>query len=201
MDVNTIINIIAVILAIGNFIFLCSISRKKAYSEEKGKNLATKEDIESITNIIKSVESQYNNSLELFKMELLNEYEFSKSLFEICNNLDKELINYLIECKKGIEMDESYESQGQLGQAIKSINDLGDFLHCYESRYSNLKNFNKLIQECDKMYGVYIDLDSGRDIQFTNYRPITKKVQKYIKDILKIIIPPIKVGNAEKPEH
>ena len=98
-------------------------------------------------------------------------------------------------------MDESYESQGQLGQAIKAINDLGDFLHCYESRYSNLKNFNKLIQECDKMYGVYIDLDSGRDIQFTNYRPITKKVQKYIKDILKIIIPPIKVGNAEKPEH
>ena len=103
--------------------------------------------------------------------------------------------------EKDIEMDESYESQGQLGQAIKSINDLGDFLHCYESRYSNLKNFNKLIQECDKMYGVYIDLDSGRDIQFTNYRPITKKVQKYIKDILKIIIPPIKVGNAEKPEH
>ena len=201
MDVNTIINIIAVILAIGNFIFLCSISRKKAYNEEKGKNLATKEDIESITNIIKSVESQYNNSLKLFKMELLNEYEFSKSLFEICNNLDKELINHLIECKKDIEMDESYESQGQLGQAIKSINDLGDFLHCYESRYSNLKNFNKLIQECDKMYGVYIDLDSGRDIQFTNYRPITKKVQKYIKDILKIIIPPIKVGNAEKPEH
>lgn len=134
-------------------------------------------------------------------MELLNEYEFSKSLFEICNNLDKELINHLIECKKDIEMDESYESQGQLGQAIKSINDLGDFLHCYESRYSNLKNFNKLIQECDKMYSVYIDLDSGRDIQFTNYRPITKKVQKYIKDILKIIIPPIKVGNAEKPEH
>ena len=182
-------------------ISIYSISRKKAYNEEKGKNLATKEDIESITNIIKSVESQYNNSLELFKMELLNEYEFSKSLFEICNNLDKELINHLIECKKDIEMDESYESQGQLGQAIKSINDLGDFLHCYESRYSNLKNFNKLIQECDKMYGVYIDLDSGRDIQFTNYRPITKKVQKYIKDILKIIIPPIKVGNAEKPEH
>ncbi len=51
------------------------------------------------------------------------------------------------------------------------------------------------------MYGIYINLDSERDIQSTNYRPITKKIQKYIKDILKIIIPPIKVGNVEKPEH
>ena len=33
-------------------------------------------------------------------MELLNEHEFSKSLFEICNNLDKDLINHLIKCKK-----------------------------------------------------------------------------------------------------
>ena len=171
------------------------------YFKEKGKNLATKQDIKDITDSIKSVESKYDSSLEAFKMELLNEHEFSKSLFEICNNLDKDLINHLIKCKKDIEKDGSYDSQGKYGHAIKSITDLGDFLHSYESRYSNLKNFNKLIQECDKMYGVYIDLDSGRDIQFTNYRPITKKVQKYIKDILKIIIPPIKVGNAEKPEH
>lgn len=98
-------------------------------------------------------------------------------------------------------MDGSYESQGQFGQAIKSINDLGDFLHSYESRYSNLKNFNELIKECDNMYGVYIDLDSGKDIQSTNYCSVTKKVQKYIKDILKIIIPPIKVSSVEKPEH
>lgn len=201
MDVNTIINVIAVILAVGNFICLYSISRKKAYNEEKGKNLATKEDIESITNSIKSVESKYNNSLELFKMELLNEHEFSKSLFDICNNLDKELINHLIECKKDIEMDGSYGLQGQFGQAIKSINDLGDFLHSYESRYSNLKNFNKLIKECDNMHGVYIDLDSGKDIKFTNYCSVTEKVQKYIKNILKIIIPPIKVSSVEKPEH
>ena len=57
MDVNTIINVVAIILAVGNFICLYSISRKKAYNEEKGKNLATKEDIGNITNEIKSVES------------------------------------------------------------------------------------------------------------------------------------------------
>ena len=59
MDVNTIINVVAIILAVGNFICLYSISRKKAYNEEKGKNLATKEDIGNITNEIKSVESNF----------------------------------------------------------------------------------------------------------------------------------------------
>ena len=59
MDVNTIINVVAIILAVGNFICLYSISRKKAYNEEKGKNLATKEDIGNITNEIKSVESKF----------------------------------------------------------------------------------------------------------------------------------------------
>lgn len=43
MDINTIINVIAIILAIGNFVCLYSISQKKAYYEEKGKNLATKD--------------------------------------------------------------------------------------------------------------------------------------------------------------
>ena len=69
MDVNTIINIIAVILAIGNFIFLCSISRKKAYNEEKGKNLATKEDIEEITKKIELVKNEIG-----FEKQRENEY-------------------------------------------------------------------------------------------------------------------------------
>ena len=57
-------------------------------------------DMQSIKRRIKSVESKYNSSLESFKMELLNEHEFSKSLFEICNNLDKDLINHLSNVKR-----------------------------------------------------------------------------------------------------
>ena len=171
------------------------------YFKEKGKNLATKQDIKDITDSIKSVESKYDSSLEAFKMALLNEHEFSKSLFEICNNLDKDLINHLIKCKKDIEKDGSYDSQGKYGHAIKSITDLGDFLHSYESRYSNLKDFNKLIKECDNMHGVYIDLDSKEAIQRTNYRSVTEKALKYIKNILKTIIPPIKVSSVKQPEH
>ena len=70
MDINTIINVIAIILAIGNFVCLYSISQKKAYYEEKGKNLATKEDIGEITKEIKSVESQFINETEKLKNKL-----------------------------------------------------------------------------------------------------------------------------------
>lgn len=171
------------------------------YFKEKGKSLATKQDIGEITNRIKSVEAKYDSSLELFKMELLNEHEFSKSLFEICNNLDKELINHLITCKTNIEMDGSYDSQGENGHAVKSIKELGDFLHSYESRYSSLKDFNRLTKECDNMYSVYIDLDIGEHIYSTDYFSVTEKAQKYIKNMLKTIIPPIKVSSEKKPEQ
>lgn len=70
MEINTITNVIAIILAIGNFICLFSISRKKAYNEEKGKNLATQEDIGDITQRIKSVESKFVNETEILKSNL-----------------------------------------------------------------------------------------------------------------------------------
>lgn len=58
MEADTLVNVNTVILAVGNFICLYSISRKKAYNEEKGKNLATKEDIDEITEIIESVKNE-----------------------------------------------------------------------------------------------------------------------------------------------
>lgn len=183
---------------IAQFVFYKRIAKVKAYEAKKGENLATKEDIGKITQEIKSVESKYDSSLELFKMNLLKEHELSKSLFEICNNLDKELIEHLIKCKYHIEIDGSYDVQGSYGNAIKPINDLGNFLHTYESRYSNLKDFNNLIKECDNMSNVSIDIDYYKNIYSTKYFSVTKEAYKYIKNILSTIIPPIKVNEIEK---
>lgn len=58
MELDTYVNVITVILAVGNFICLYSISRNKAYNEEKGKNLATKEDIAQITEKIEKVKNE-----------------------------------------------------------------------------------------------------------------------------------------------
>ncbi len=51
------------------------------------------------------------------------------------------------------------------------------------------------------MYNVCITLNSEMDIQPSDYVPITDKVQKYIRNILKTIIPPIKVSNIKQPEQ
>ena len=87
MDVNTIINVVAIILAVGNFICLYSISRKKAYNEEKGKNLATKEDIGNITNEIKSVESKFTILTNL-QYYLKKEIQLSSSMKNILYGLE-----------------------------------------------------------------------------------------------------------------
>lgn len=42
-----------------------------SYLKEKSKNLATKEDIEEITNKVESIKHDYNRQLEEFKQELL----------------------------------------------------------------------------------------------------------------------------------
>ncbi|MFY4862381.1 hypothetical protein ACOTWK_05850 [Aliarcobacter butzleri] len=46
-----------------------------SYFKEKGKNLATKEDIEEITNKLESIKHDYNKQLEEFKQEQLIRYK------------------------------------------------------------------------------------------------------------------------------
>jgi hypothetical protein len=78
----------------------------KTYLSEKGKNLATKEDIEAITDRIESVKKDYTTQLEQFKSELgyrwgsHSEYEKDRKLallsfFESCTTLleDKLRVN------------------------------------------------------------------------------------------------------------
>lgn len=68
MEADTLVNVITIILAVGNFIWLYNISRNKAYNEEKGKNLATKEDIEDITKKIESIKVEYLKELDNINM-------------------------------------------------------------------------------------------------------------------------------------
>lgn len=171
------------------------------YSKEKARRKVEEETAARITKKIESVKDSYNKALETHKIELKKEFESARHIIELCKNLDKELINHLIVCKNDIESDGSYESEGRYGCAVNSIMQLGCFLHIYESRYSNLKDFNKLLKECDNMNSVFIDLDNNKFIHSTNYSSVTDKAQKYIKSILKTIIPPIKVGSEKNPEQ
>ena len=164
MDINTITNVIAIILAVGNFICLYRISRKKAYNEEKGKNLATKEDIAGITKEIESIKEYYNKSLENYKIELQKEFETSKYIINLCNLIDKSLITLIANALN------SYHSQG-IGpeyddrEFISSAYEISDFLHTYQSRYEG----NKILDELKDISSEIKTLSEKEDNPFISH--------------------------------
>ena len=70
IDTNTLITICTGAIGLTQFILWKHIAKVKAYEAEKGKNLATKEDIGDITNEIKSVENKFINETEKLKCSL-----------------------------------------------------------------------------------------------------------------------------------
>lgn len=98
MGIDTLVNVITIILAVGNFICLYSISRNKAYNEEKGKNLATKEDIDEITEIIESVKNEISFESQrkhTFIEQRTNRYIEILHLAEELQLYKKQLLFYL----------------------------------------------------------------------------------------------------------
>lgn len=105
MEIDTLVNVITIILAVGNFICLNSISRDKAYNEEKGKNLATKEDIDEITEIIESVKSEISFESQrkhTFIEQRTNRYIEILHLAEELQLYKKQLLYYLYD-KNSVE--------------------------------------------------------------------------------------------------
>jgi hypothetical protein len=66
-----------------------------SYLTEKGKNLATKEDIEEITNKIERVKSQYVSEIEKLKAELQNQSQVLSRRREVYDNIAKSLNVFL----------------------------------------------------------------------------------------------------------
>lgn len=115
-----------------------------SYFTEKGKNLATKEDIKDITDKVESVKASYNESLERHKIELQREFELDKYRMKLCSSIDNDLIE-LISCalqtyhSKGIEYPESDDRE-----LIESAYKISNHLSSYYSRYINIKQLDKL---------------------------------------------------------
>ncbi len=83
-----------------------------SYFKEKGKNLATKEDIEGITNKIERIRSEYSSNLELVKAEL-----------------NKQLHIHKISSEKEFEiLSELWRALAQLKNATSSLRPEGDII-------------------------------------------------------------------------
>lgn len=143
MEVDTLVNVITIILAVGNFIFLYNISKKKAYNEEKGKLLATKEDIADITRRIESVKDSYNKALESHKIELQKEFESHKYIMGLCHSLDETLLQHITSCLK-VEAEKDIEDCDNDESLLALNNKLSNFLYTYKSRYDSTPILHKL---------------------------------------------------------
>ena len=113
-----------------------------SFFKEKGKNLATKEDIKDITDRIESVKDSYSKSLERHKMELQKEFESSKPVLTLCNKLDETLIALVVKCQQHI--DNEY-IEGDYEDSIYSAYKLGRFFLAYRCRYEENVTLKKMI--------------------------------------------------------
>lgn len=125
MDMSILLNIATLIVAIICGWFLKSYFPK--YMEEKGKNLATKEDIGEITTIIESVKTQLTRDTEVLKADLSLK---NQNLFSIKTEERKALIDFHTKYSAWLS-------------AISNSNLTGYDL----SNYSEMNNIGKYINE------------------------------------------------------
>jgi hypothetical protein len=93
-----------------------------SYSSEKGKNLATKEDINSITRKVEEVKSEYVNRVEHLKVELALHQKKNDLLFSEKIRVFKKLQSQLVGFKKYCEA--SYGSHGRVSEFHPNLNSL-----------------------------------------------------------------------------
>ena len=139
IDTNTLITICTCAIGLTQFILWKHIAKVKAYEAEKGKNLATKEDIAGITKEIESVKASYNESLERHKMELQKEFEKTKCIINLCNTIDMSLTQLIAEAIKS-NIDPEYDDRN----IMYTAKGIYDFLHIHQARYGGNKVLDKL---------------------------------------------------------
>ncbi len=144
IDTNTLIAICTCAIGLTQFILWKHIAKVKAYEAEKGKNLATKEDIGKITKEIESVKASYNESLERHKIELQKEFEAHKYIVGLCNSLDNQLIKLISDCSKIIGAEGAIYPENDEG-LIYSARKLSNFLYAYRTRYESNKQISELM--------------------------------------------------------
>ncbi|WP_293666468.1 hypothetical protein [uncultured Parabacteroides sp.] len=145
IDTNTLIAICACAIGLTQFFLWRYIARNKSYESEKGKNLATKEDVKDITQKVEEIKNIYSSSLERYKIDLQKELETSKYIIELCHSLDKELIMLISKALKSyvspeIGMPHEYDDKDLISSAHK----ISNFLYIYRTRYGSKKEFYDL---------------------------------------------------------
>lgn len=200
IDTNILISICTCAISLTQFLFWRYIAKQKSYEAEKGKNLATKEDIKDITDKVESVKASYNESLERHKIELQKEYYSSQYMIDLCNKIDTELIEKMAKCRPIVnDIMKEYVSF-ERGDVFGEIEPIYDHLIKYETRYANNEAVKKIISN----YLDYQDLENRilefetTDFEGEVYGCISGAMEG-IEKLLSEFLPPLET--KIKPEH
>jgi len=168
----------------------------------KGKNLATKEDISKITKQIESVKEYYNKSLEEYKIDLQKEFEHHKYILNLCQSLDDKLISCISRCLKAKISNEFNYPQNDNDLVVENKK-LASFMNTYKNRYKYDKTLSKL---CDISTKINTLLEVG-DLEKSEYDgkiyceiPVSdkKNLLSLLNKSLAIFLPPLKTDMPEK---
>jgi flagellar basal body-associated protein FliL len=146
---ETIIGIVLDILIIFIGIYLAFF---KSYIGEKGKNLATKQDIGDIT-----------SKVETIKYDLKKNYDLDKPALDYSVELDKELIKKVFAFNNAIF--EYFQLQKQdsssLQNLMKTMEDLILFIVEFRVRYKDVHAVQQIIESKNKIYHYGYENDWG----------------------------------------
>lgn len=172
------------------------------YSKEKGKNLATKEDIEEITKKIESVKQSYNESLEKHKIELQKDFESYKYIFNLCKSIDNQLLSHVSNCLK------ANASKGIIypdndNKLLAANAALSRFMNTYESRYKENTLLNKLTGisstiDADYQLGDLYRRQVDNDEYYLIGNERKGLLIELLNETLILFLPPFNVENPEQ---
>lgn len=144
IDTNTLIAICTCSIGLTQFLLWRYIAKNKAYESEKGKNLATKEDIGEITKKVETIKNIYSSYLEKYKLELQKEFESSKYIIKLCNSLDDELVKLASNYIQFFSSEEDVTDLENDKNLILATIKIYIFLEAHSVRYIHNSEINSL---------------------------------------------------------
>lgn len=169
----------SIIILLGLYLILI-----KSYYSEKGKNLATKEDIKEITDKMESVKLDYLRRIEEYKKELNIKYELEKTLinskvkaYQIATTLKETIIRR--KSNFGIEKDQMQEIFENVPELLIHLNSQVHLKNMFQEE-------TKAMQESYNGIVLYIEQirTSGKKSYVINLDTIDSNLEKIQEKLL-----------------
>lgn len=168
IDTNTLIAICACAVGLTQFFLWRYIAKNQAYEAEKGKNLATKEDIKEITKMI----------------------EEAKAISSISNSIDTHLLRLLVIANESLEFERrmAFDANHE-GYAFDALFSLCSYLEKFKYRYNNNQNASNLIHGYNDLFNLEKSNEVNNFFEVPRYNEIVFKLKPNIDKLLKSMMP------------